>query len=109
MEILILEQCEEMLKLRKTLDDLGIEWYDCSESTGFCPINRTHFKFKGHEFSVINGFGTYGGLNIFNNKNLGLLEMMIDTRDPIGYLTAEDIIKRIKYYGGNEKNVQQHK
>ena len=91
---------EEMIKLREMLTEMGIKWHD--KSSVYEPyeivdhkillnlcIYRTHFNYKGKFHSVICGIGTYGG-------ELGLLEIMIETDDPTGYHTAEDIIKILK-------------
>jgi hypothetical protein len=44
---------------------------------------------------VIHGRGTYGGVSCFG-KDHGLLECMIGNNEPIGYLTAEDVIEMVK-------------
>jgi hypothetical protein len=93
------EIVEEMQKLREWLDQNGIEWEDESDEN-FCYlwIVRTHFTYKDHHVSVVNGYGTYGGFNSFETDNEGLLEMMIgeidenSENDPIGYLTADQVI-----------------
>lgn len=105
--------CEEMIKLRNYLSDNNIVWLDQSiitpekmiqymmrtfkEDRAFCDttIYRTHFMLNGKLWSVINGFGTYGGFEPYENKNYGLLELMIDKDDPMGWLTADDIINMI--------------
>jgi hypothetical protein len=48
-------------------------------------IYRTKFTVNGVKYSVVYGFGTYGG-------EYGMLEMMVGDADPKGWLTAEDII-----------------
>ena len=88
---------EEMLKLRKLLTEHGIEWHDASTPPGYnLQIDRTHFEYRGFNWSVINGFGTYGGIGIFRNKeNMGLLELMSNAvydGEPIGYLTAAQVM-----------------
>ncbi len=100
-----MEVCEEMKKLREALDDMKIPWEDHSEEYDsdfpiwFC---RTWFHCEGKLYSVINGFATYGGWfginpGIEEKDNLGLLELMSPESDgPIGFLTAEEIIKKIK-------------
>ena len=45
--------------------------------------------------SVINGFGSYGGYDPMRKSNQGLLELMPDLdnmSEPIGHLTAEEVI-----------------
>lgn len=97
----------EMQKLRTMLKEMGIKWQDKS---AICPENmildimdmcnvsreiadtsiyRTHFDAIGYHYSIICGYGTYGGEE-------GLLEMMVDGEDPTGWLTAEDIIGQIQ-------------
>ncbi len=95
--------CEEMKKLRKMLDEKEIEWKDNSEvisKSEEWPIwyCRTHFEFKGLKFSVMNGFGTYGGWfganpGMTEDKNMGLLELMIEDNEPVGWLKAENIME----------------
>lgn len=83
---------KEMIKLRQMLDDMGIEWEDVSEHYGILidiSIYRTHFEHKGRHISVITGHGTYGG-------DKGLLEMWDGNGEPEGWLTAEEVIERIK-------------
>ena len=46
--------------------------------------------------SVINGYGTYGGYSVFEHSNKGLLEVMsgiLNDGEPIGFLTADELIK----------------
>jgi hypothetical protein len=95
--------CEEMQKFRKMLDEKGIEWHDDSEVMSESKewpmwICRTHFEYNGLKFSVVNGFGTYGGWyganpGMTEDKNMGLLEIMIEDNEPVGWLRAEDIMK----------------
>lgn len=91
---------EEMNKLRKLLDDMGIEWQDMSTTLimddlvkNLPPIDlsmfRTHFSYNDVRISVICGYGSYGGKK-------GLLEMWDGNGEPEGYLTAEEVIERIK-------------
>lgn len=83
-----MKMCEEMVKLRGYLDANGIEWVDKSDC--YClMIYRTHFSYKNHKISVIYGFDTYGG-------KCGLLEMMVDEEEPIGYLKCNDVVEIIK-------------
>lgn len=86
------QMCEEMVKLREYLDSHGIDWRDnsCEYGDDFF-IHRTKFEVKGHTFSVINGYGTYGGIVSFGCKNNGLLELMLDGKEPYGCLTAREV------------------
>ena len=95
--------CEEMKKLRQMLDEKNIPWHDASEIMSEDKewpmwICRTHIEYNGHKISVVNGFGTYGGWfganpGMSEDENMGLLEVMIDDIEPVGWLKAEDIIK----------------
>lgn len=94
-----------MIKLRELLDQKGIKWTDESETIkagdiGF-TIDRTHFEYKRKKISVINGYGTRGGVGIFSNKNEGLLEFYDYESEPIGYLTAEEVMKVLEKYDEN--------
>lgn len=108
-----MEMCKEMYKLRELLTEKRIEWHD--ESTiypeeyidNLCKgsglersfldtsMYRTHFTINNTNWSAINGYGSYGGFDPIKNINHGLLELF--NRDgsvePIGWLTAEDVIK----------------
>ena len=97
--------CEEMQKLRQYLDAHEIKWEDDSDDPSFDVgefdlwICRTHFKLSGHEVSVINGSGTWGGFRLSENNNQGLLEMMADkvnNGNPLGHLSAEECIRILK-------------
>lgn len=93
--------CNEMIKLRQWLFRNGIEWEDASsfvlklKSIG---IIRTVFEYKGHSVSAVHGYGTYGGYGVAGT-DAGLLEIMVDGNDPEGYLTADDVIKRLEEIG----------
>ena len=85
---------EEMRKLRQMLDEREIEYTDAS-SEGFFPMTRTHFTYEGNFWSVIHGYGSHGGYSRFNDDE-GLLELMtnaINGGDPVGHLTAEEVIE----------------
>lgn len=101
--------CDEMKKLRKALDARGIPWDDCSSvdsedkisrnialgiSAYFSgtTIYRTHFQYKDHMYSTINGYGTYGGYSPHTGKNDGLLEVYIDWDEVTGWLTADGVL-----------------
>jgi len=91
------EICTEMTKLREYLDAHDIKWRDDSEDFTLCWMCRTKFDIRGNEFSVINGVGSYGGVNAGCNYNQGLLELWINEKgEPTGYLKAEDVIKEIE-------------
>ncbi len=90
----------EMIKLRELLDKQGIEWHDSSTPPDYpFQIDRTYFDYKGASWSVINGFGTNGGYDSFHYKeNMGLLELMsaaVNNGEPLGYLTANLVIKLV--------------
>lgn len=89
--------CEEMVKLREWLDDHEIHYEDDSDCLSqVYYIHRTKFFVNDNEFSVINGYGTYGGISAFNSVNAGLLECWVNCKgEPEGFLTAEDVIQKI--------------
>lgn len=92
-----MKPCDEMIKLRKYLDEKGIIWEDKSDVR--FGISRTHFVVKKKKWSVINGLGTYGGQRLFTKENIGLLELMVkgvNGGEPVGWLKAEEIIKYIE-------------
>lgn len=99
--------CKEMQKLRDYLDNKGIEWRDNSDElanaiTGIWFICRTRFELNRNIWSVVNGNGTYGGVDIFTGKNAGLLELMtnsVNDGEPVGHLTADEVIKYIENRG----------
>lgn len=82
------EICDEMKKLRQELTNRDIEWHDLTDGM----ICRTNFEIDGKEHSVINGIGTYGGIDFAEKKNKGLLEYYEMKDDPVGYLTAKDVL-----------------
>ena len=106
------QMCEEMSKLRKMLDEAGIKWKDVSTVTSDelieksiaagidayhadATIYRTHFESDGYKYSVIYGYGTYGGYDPFNGDDPGLLECMTEKAnggEPQGWLTAEQVM-----------------
>lgn len=55
------EICPEMLKLRDMLNKMNIDWEDDSDSPSEHMIYRTQFYYNEDAYSVIYGFGTYGG------------------------------------------------
>lgn len=88
---------EEMENFRQMLNEEGIEWEDAS-STDWWPTNRTHFDHRGFKWSVIHGYGTYGGFNPLTDQDEGLLELMSDAvndGDPVGWLTAEQAMEYV--------------
>ena len=89
-----------MLKLRKLLTEQGIDWHDASTPPDYplIKIDRTHFEYRGYNWSVINGFGSLGGYDLIRKKNTGLLEVMsaaVNDGEPIGYLKAKDVMRFI--------------
>lgn len=97
----MIKVCEEMQQFRKMLDEKGIKWEDCSEEMKIHEdwpiwICRTHFEYNHINWSVVNGYATYGGwygtINLAENeeKNLGLLEIWNKISDPIGWLLAKE-------------------
>lgn len=99
---------EQMIELRKLLDENKIEWHDASgpeEILKLIHIDRTHFDHRGFKWSVVNGFGTYGGVGIRHHINQGKLELMsnaVNGGEPIGYLTAKECIELVLHGQNNE-------
>ena len=95
-----MELCKQMQQLRYLLDKKNIEWEDDTEvENNHIWISRTYFTYKNNNYSVINGFGTYGGISYVEGKNHGLLELMcpgVNNGEPLGWLTAEECIKVIE-------------
>lgn len=94
--------CDEMLKLRRLLDKMSIPWEDKSDPItaervvfGQSHVYRTRFWHKGDRYSVVYGYGTYGGWGRFQDDPK-LLELMINGEEPTGYHTAKDIIRIMK-------------
>ena len=83
---------EEMILLRNALDARKIAWYNATDNLdrSFPFMNliiyRTKYEHGGCRWSVISGYGTFGGQD-------GLLELMIDNNEPIGNLTAEEVLR----------------
>ena len=88
--------CEEMAKLRGYLDSHDIKWADASDER----VCRTKYWHKGILYSVINGYGTYGGIDGCDPKEVNdcLLECWSVPfgDDPAGWLKADDIIKKME-------------
>lgn len=88
---------DEMLKLRELLTKNGIEWQDASTPPDYpFRIDRTHFNYRGVNWSVIN----VREYDVFDNENKGLLELAsaaINKGEPIKYLTADSVIKFVLY------------
>ena len=93
---------EEMEKLRKALDEAGIEWTDHSalEPISNKALTRTRFFVDGKLWSVVHGRGTYGGID-WNDKDHGLLEAWqiggegSKEEEPEGWLTAEQVLQKV--------------
>lgn len=89
--------CKEMQALRDWLDKEGIAWEDKSADYGETWICRTHFWVGGNKWSVINGYGSYGGYDPLLDRDERLLECMRSEMDePEGWLTAADVIKMME-------------
>ena len=88
----------EMKLFREMLDAENIEWHDASSQSFELPMDRTHFEHRGYHWSVIHGFGSYGGPS-FIQDDKGLLELMSDAvnkGDPIGWLTAKEAMQYVR-------------
>lgn len=97
----MLEICNEMVKLRETLDKKGIIWYDDSEDPAdteelHIMTYRTKFLLAGKEISIIYGYGTIGGCPVYGSAtDEKLLEMMVGNREPDGHLTCDYIVNHL--------------
>ena len=96
-----MEICENMQKLRSYLDEKKIKWVDQSEEMGSASfemiICRTWLWLGDRKISVINGFGTIGGVVGIDGDNAGLLEIAVDGLAGVyGNLTADDVIRIIE-------------
>lgn len=85
---------KEMQEFRNMLDERGIPWEDRS-SNDACPICRTYVEFGNNAYSVINGFGTYGGYDNRHQQNAGYLEWWDFQHEPIGWLSAQEAYKKV--------------
>lgn len=92
---------DEMLKLRDLLTKIGIEWQDASTPPNYpLRIDRTHFNYRGFNWSVINEFGVVRGYDVFDIENKGLLKLVseaVNNGEPIRHLTADNVIKFVLY------------
>lgn len=87
---------KEMERLRVLLDTEGVEWEDASDAGEYCQISRTHFMYRGQKWSVIHGYGTYGGLDSTTGVDSKLLEAWNFKDEPIGFLTAEEVMEYVR-------------
>lgn len=90
--------CEHMRKLREWLDVFKIPWFDFSDDfSENLYICRTKIEYRGHIFSVINGYDTYGGFGDYMKpgQNMGLLEFRMDQNEPEGSLKWTDVAQKI--------------
>lgn len=88
----------EMKLFREMLDAENIEWHDASSQSYELPMDRTHFEHRGYFWSVIHGFGSYGGPSFIQDDE-GLLELMSDAvnkGEPIGWLTAKEAMQYVR-------------
>ena len=99
-----LPEDDEMTKFRLMLNKNGIKWIDNSsimveKSLSKYNITRTVFAYNGYKWSVIHGYGTYGGYSFITDSDENLLELMSDAvneGEPVGWLTAEETFEYVK-------------
>lgn len=99
--------CSEMEDLREYLTKRHIEWWDKSDNKDEWWICRTHFMIKGNHWSVIHGYGTYGGICTFSNRDWCLLELMtnaLNDGEPLGSLSVKQIIEYIEEETKEDEN-----
>ena len=114
-----MQMCKEMIKLRQELDRKGIKWRDVSSITPEILIDemvskgidrlyadttmfRTHFEYGGYKYSVVYGYGSYGGKDAFTGHDGGLLECMTEAfngGEPVGCLTAAEVLNIMEQEG----------
>lgn len=84
---------KEMQLLRDKLDEIGVKYMPYNDHFGNLTITGTwFFDNAGVRWSVIHGFGTMGGYDGIRADE-GLLEIWNGkSSEPIGYLTAEQVI-----------------
>lgn len=94
-------ECYELNKLKSYLDSHKIKYVIKSdpEMTHY-RIERIHFNINDYLWSVIHGYGTYGGFDPFTGDDKGLLELYTTQiqPDPFGMLTCTEIIELIEKY-----------
>lgn len=93
---------DEMQKLRDWLDAHNIEWEDKSDAECEAWVCRTHFWYNDYKWSVIHGYGTYGGFSPYA-KDIGALELLTNAvggGEPVGYLSAQNVIEYLLEMGG---------
>lgn len=95
--------CSEMNKLREALTLRGIHWTDMSDIEDFFWICRTWFWHRDNKVSVIHGYGTYGGIQFGRDGELLEVYSTLTGNEPIGHLTAADIIRMI-FKGQKDEN-----
>lgn len=102
--------CAEMKKLREGLTKRGIEWKDMTQ---YGPpgheelwICRTTFEYHGKTWSVLHGFGTYGGFSHYIHDDCKLELMVGLYSGPIGRLTAEKVFRLMDKEGDNDTRAE---
>lgn len=85
----VLEVMTEMSKLQKWLDDNGIKYERIIEERPPLRRNQILIETDYKELSFICQWGSYGYYQ-------GLIEMYDFQNEPIGFLTAEECIDKIK-------------
>lgn len=94
-------ECYELNKLKTYLDEHDFEYIIKSDpETAHYRIERIHFNINGYKWSVIHGYGTYGGLDPITGDDKGLLELYTTQiqPDPFGMLTCTEVIELIEKY-----------
>lgn len=94
-------ECYELNKLKDYLDTRRIKYAIKSDpETAHYRIERIHFMINDYRWSVIHGYGTYGGLDPLTGEDKGLLELYTTQiqPDPFGCLTCAELIELIERY-----------
>ena len=85
----------EMMKLRDSLDDEEILWYDRSDAPNYY---RTEFNIAKCKWLVTSGRAVSGCVRVL----LELSCLLVNNGDPVGNLTADEIIEMVKAYETND-------
>lgn len=86
--------CPEMRKLKQVLRAKHIKFECPDDADEPYAIARVHFTVNGQRWSCIHGYGSYGGGSVMK-ADKGLLELYDFQHEPIGYLTADDVIREV--------------
>lgn len=93
-----------MNEFRRRLDSVGIVWWDVSDDNEWYTIYRTHFHYRGYEWSVIIGYGSFGEEQL----KLELMSDAVNGGEPIGYLQSCEAM-RLVLNGEEDEEISEEK